>query len=240
MKRDFTQKTFAVKRSSSPLTTRGRWILLGVSIGLFLIGIALYFFLKLFNVANLPGHYSDVKTWVSEGQNHLHQTLVSVQNLATKKPDAEQTIHFEFYTTLPDRQMVVAEQVAKVSSQPLMKNNDPTYADRVKPTGVPSKEVISPFSIANAQELEQELADRLHQMNYTVQLGVFRTQTAAQTYRQTLIYAGFKATIVVLDKGKKPIYRLQLGPYADKKQAKSAQQQLERQGLKSLILTSNL
>jgi hypothetical protein len=64
----------------------------------------------------LTAYVAQFSSWTKERKQHLQASLVKVKDMALIKKNAEQDIHFEFYTTLPNMQMSVADVVSSDSS----------------------------------------------------------------------------------------------------------------------------
>ena len=54
--------------------------------------------------------------WVTEHKQHLHQELAKVKQLSTHQNEADQQIHFEFYTTLPNMSNMKLAEPVKMKS----------------------------------------------------------------------------------------------------------------------------
>lgn len=225
-KRDFRQKKFAFKRPSSSATLKRRGVLvICLSVIIFFSLVSSVYYYKRFLVSPL----THLKTWVNAHKDHLNQKFVSSTPRSTPTTPDEEPIHFKFYTTLPNMQVKVSEQIVGGGNKPLNKPERNLVSDQ----RLNAKKNIVP--IVDVQELERELSDRIKQNSYIIQLGIFRTQHAAQKSQQTLIKRGLDAKMIVIGSGEKTLYKVQLGPYANKSQAKLAQQKLERKGVKGLI-----
>jgi hypothetical protein len=70
---------------------------------------------------------------------------------------------------------------------------------------------------------------------YFLQLGVFKSQTAASQIRLSLLLSGIDADIVKVMLDNKMTYHIYHGRYADKKQAEMAQLKLKQKGIESII-----
>jgi cell division protein FtsN len=70
-----------------------------------------------------------------------------------------------------------------------------------------------------------------------LQLGVFRSQDAAEKFSQQLTAFGFTTTIKMVPENNR--YRVQVGPFANKAKVKIMQQKLQKQGITSIVLMLN-
>lgn len=183
------------------------------------------------NALNSPffsAYFARMELWVAARKDHLqkglaNETVAKKKTISPQKNDAPKPLHFEFYTALPNMQVT--------PSQPALE------AKQAEIKVVADKKIAAsqPKAIVSREELEKELSDHFKQ-TYIVQLGVFRTSAAAYRYHQTAIQSGFNASIVKLRAAEKEIYRVQMGPFFNKVDAKGAQQKLQKQGMDSIVL----
>ncbi len=192
----------------------------------------------------LSASLARVKIWVNDHKTKPH---MEARAKLTKPSSAEPPLHFEFYTALPNMQLAVAETAPDAPSvkteikvrmqepKPVAKLPIASKANLIKPT----------TAIVTADELERELSGHIklaaHALKeqFAIQVGVFRSIEAAKHYQETLRKTGFKTAVAPLGSDKKNLYRVQLGPYADKSQANLSWHQLEAQGIKGVIYKLN-
>lgn len=246
MKKDFTKKKLSIKQSSS---LRWGWVLIAFIFLLVLplLGYAIYKHKQ--NTLNTPvvsDYFSKIENWMGERKAHWQKKLVNdnskkVKSFTTTKNQAVPQIHFEFYTALPNMQVIVTEP--EITTVALLPRNVKQPMEAVKVSSTKTVPVIEkvratspPVSVASAAELEQAISDQIQQKAYIVQLGVFRNAMTADKFYKTLAEAGFKATVVKSLTTKKDIYRVQLGPFLNKAQAKVAQKQLQKKGIDGIVL----
>jgi cell division septation protein DedD len=122
----------------------------------------------------------------------------------------------------------------------------PEHAAKVIIRAAP-KPMIAPVIITKSADLEKDLSAAINkprqtsvkQVNtpdaYRVQVAVFASPVAANRYQKLLTAAGFPAVIIKLNKAGKTLYRVQVGPLADKDEAKLMQQQLLTKGYHGII-----
>lgn len=183
------------------------------------------------------------------------QTLFSRKNKAlVKKPNQQVSakndeIQFDFYTELPKMQvnspasaelksipvappkLIDKPKQANVSKLPNTKpvNTDPLVTqidDSIK--AVMARQVAA-RQVANANNTT---ANKKIPPEFILQLGEFNEQTNASQLRLSLLLAGIETEIIKVPDHK---YRVQQGPYASERQAKSAQRQLGRKGFESTV-----
>lgn len=87
----------------------------------------------------------------------------------------------------------------------------------------------------DANELEKELAKHIKQNTYIVQAGIFKNFEIAERFRHSLAAKGLVVGMVKLSNAERNIYRVQLGPFSNKEQAKLAERQLQKNGVSGII-----
>lgn len=208
------KKKLAVKRSPSTASLKRRWILLlGMVVVLLLIGFFALQNRPFLTFSTLSTHFSRLKIWLVEGKGHWHQHLVKAQHFVNQKQDTEEQVHFNFYSTLP--------------------NMRPIIADEFRKSELLSHTASYPLHSVSKKETA------LKQNGYFVQLGIFHSAISAERYKKAIIDAGFQAQVVSLSRAKKPIYRVQLGVYANQNQAKIAQRLLQKKGINGFVSKIN-
>jgi hypothetical protein len=116
MRRDFTKKNVAMKRTSE----FARWLrilLIGVMV-LLLTGIIFfaYQYPKGGPGSSVIASYSSrITHFIAAHKNHLHRNLVKVKQLTMNKNESEPQIHFEFYTALPNMHISASEASATLN-----------------------------------------------------------------------------------------------------------------------------
>lgn len=204
MKKDFARKK-----------TRFHHLILGgviFIIGMSMVFLAVKYKQKIITSAAFPSYFMRASALISQHRDHLQWELVRVKQLAANKDNKETAIHFEFYNTLPNRQVTTMNSQQKITLS----------ANKM---------------IVNAEELKQDLASRVEQKRYIIQFGVFHSAQAAEQYRQVLVDVGFGAAIVKIKLGHQEIYRVQQGPFSDIRQAKLLQKKLQKRGINSILRT---
>lgn len=219
-----SKKKFATRRTQSSI--KWSWVAFFLIFLITVVGASVLVFQYRHHPENFPklnAYFEQVNGWLAEHKSHLHQKVIKVKQVATND-DGEKQIHFEFYTTLPNAQMRVAESVdVDTPTEAPAKTSRPKMAKSKSP------------SIINADELEREFSTQLQQNSYVVQLATFQNQAGAERYRTLLSQSGFEARVVKLGSADKPIYRVQIGPFNNKEQAKLAQRQLLKKGMSGII-----
>jgi cell division septation protein DedD len=253
MKMDFEKQSYLNKQNAGTAGSLRRWLFLALIFAAIIGGGAVFLYQYRTQsgvstaVASCIGRF---KTWVAERKNHIQQGMVKIKKIAANKEN-DQDIHFEFYTTLPNMQVNVAELTsagnhdsntsASAKSQPVKPATIASSAD----TGIIQHESSQPVktvkkaalnhAIINADQLEADLTSEMQQDKYVIQLGIFRNAAAAEQYRMTLSEAGFEASIVKTTAGGQDVFRVQVGPFESKEQVRIAQRQLLKKNLNGIV-----
>lgn len=196
--------------------------------------------------------FSKLSAFIDQHRHHLQKNLTKAKQLVANKEEAEPPpIHFEFYTALPNMQVKVDtsnENEAK-NFKPNMPVNTKTElalsnhlnqattgnSEKVIVDANKSSSVTTNVNIVSANELERELSAQIQQDAYIVQIGIFKNAAAAERYRQSMAQLEYKLAVVKTMLAEKEVYRVQLGPFSDKTQAKLAQQRLLKKGLSGIV-----
>jgi cell division protein FtsN len=190
--------------------------------------------------------YQKLTNWMTERKHHLNQSIQVVKQIAVKDA-AEQPVHFEFYTALPNMKMelATAENLNSSVSAPAPKKVLPTTAatavpdtkiTALSPAVATLAEIKTKSPFVSPEELERQMSRELDtSTQYVLQLGVFRAADAAQKLRSALVAAGFHAVVSKMAGKDRELYRVQLGPYLNKSQAIHIQGELQKRGMDSVV-----
>jgi cell division septation protein DedD len=164
-------------------------------------------------------------------------TALSKDELAQEKdPVADNEIHYEFYDALPKVHIAATTQTpAEVLIAEKAKTS--TKDEVVAKMSGDSNSVPASAPIFSTDKLSAMIAAEtpIHG-RYIIQLGEFDSKEAAKQYLQAVTSVGLKADMVLGAGQHGEVYRLQIGPYADKSQAKLSQQQFQKRGITTTIL----
>jgi cell division protein FtsN len=225
MDMDFKRKKLAESRQGK---NHLRWLL----VTLIIIGAGAGFFVYQYKHEQslFAPYFMQMREWIAEHKPHLQNKLVVKPVVKNKQQAAnaheEPEIHFEFYNTLPTMQVNVAAAIAD--------NRNSNEKNKPTPASIPPAHAkTAPANIVSAADLEQELSKHILQNTYVLQLGLFRSQSAAIHYRDTVDTDGLQADIVRTADNK--YFRVQLGPFANKIDAKLAQLRLQKKGVNTLV-----
>lgn len=168
-------------------------------------------------------YMAQAKTWLAERRSHLRDNLSKVKKIAADN-NADQEVHFEFYTALPTMQVQVSAADTEENGHTTKILAPPVKSAKLK-SGV----------ISSVDDLVADIEKHVRPVGYVVQLGVFRDQESANAYRQLLLSQGTATAIVKTGTDEKIFYRVQQGPFSTKERAMLAQQQVQKKGLNGLI-----
>lgn len=179
----------------------------------------------------LSASLTRVKTWIND---HKNKPRMEARAKSESKMSAtEPPLHFEFYTTLPNMRLAESEVTQNE------KKEAAAVVGETKPLSIKKN-----AAIVTPDELERELGGDLKSATSTteqfaVQVGVFRSIAAAEQYQGKLREAGFHATVAAFGADKKNLYRVQLGPYANKNKASLLKHELGTHGINGVIYKLN-
>lgn len=243
MKKTVKKKKNSKKRAASSSSPSRGVFLLSICLAIAGAGAYVYHVKKPTVVYDLMiSGISATTTLINEGKHFFSHDVKSgldkVKDFAANKNE-NTDIHFEFYTALPNMEMPVSEMEADVNppvtkvaateaAKPL-KSAAPTVAAK------PAKVDATPTFITSADEIEKGMSEQLHQDAFIVQLGVFKSPASAERLKQTVNKNGLEVDVVKLTLAQKEFYRVQLGPYLSKDQAKLMLHQLQKQGVTGVI-----
>ncbi len=162
------------------------WLVAGLGAGL-LLGY-------LYHLASLPGEAT------------VDRAQASSQNA---EPQADESVRFNFYTLLPEREVMVSQERQPARSRPEEKPDD-------KKT--------------NAQTTSAEDGYR-----YYLQAGSFQQRDEAEKRRIQLILLDLEGNIEKVRHQGKSWYRVQSGPYQNRSQLAQAQAKLSQENIDSLV-----
>lgn len=219
MRRDYAR--YKAKRRP---TVKVRWrpMVLLASLFLVLITASLFWANKHHKDAvvavqtNKPSLLSEVKVFFTHKKKN---PLLSTKTQKTVIQSAEDDVHFDFYTELPNIQVTPAIEEDAAPAPP---------AEHIKPVTkkIDKKtEIAKPAVSAKAIEAKQK--------QVVLQMGIFSDMASADQLRLSLLLGGFESTIVKTSAHGS--YRVQQGPFATLSQAKNAQKKLQRKGIDSEI-----
>ena len=141
-----------------------------------------------------------------------HDKMQAKAPNAQAAPAQNEDVHFDFYTELPNMRVALPASAS---------------TETVKTISRP------PQTVGQVDESIKSVIDsRKTPTQIIVQLGEFKDPLNASQLRLSLLLAGIETEVV---KTATHTYRVQKGPYSSERQAKAAQQQLNKKGFDSMI-----
>lgn len=153
----------------------------------------------------------------------LQKPKLAINELAGKE---DRGVHFEFYSSLPNMKMEVAE----LSPPPLEK-----FSQQVSKKAEGFLEKPAREKIFTPQNIEKEFSKHLAEKHYVIQLGVFNHLASAQKLSEKVAETGFKVNIIKNTQNNN--YRVQLGPFVSIQERESVEQKLVQKGIPFLLRT---
>lgn len=243
MTKDYAKKNHAKTRSghsnsryndNASFLPPWAWLSIGIFIGVFLFALINWKILNYKTVDHVTDPYPaqasidvpSVASSIEQAKNQASSTLLEppVEDLST------QTTRFDFYTLLPNMNMEME-----------MKVPDPIQENKIaqKPKTPTAKPKAKPKMQAKIQSLPAPL---VLPSNFIVQVASFRSYNQAESLKAKLALKGFESKIQSISMRNNNIwYRVYLGPFDDKGNAKSIQSKLEsKQKMNSFVLKINV
>jgi cell division protein FtsN len=197
-----------------------------------------------------PSSWVQVVTKLTKQDKQPAQKQVSAKGKTSHKIEAEPSIHFEFYSTLPSMRVPlpqVANQVERAAPTPLPAKlparksfSEPVLAKQVepnfsKPAHEKVKTQLSSLPIFDANRLQLALQEEFSQEQYILQLGLYKTKASARKYYDSLLKSGFAVKIIKIKIANQDYFRVQLGPFNSQGQAARMQAKLNRNNVNSML-----
>ena len=185
------------------------WLTAGLAIGLF---VGLLFWLK-----DRP---------VQDGQKIVQQAKKEIQ-ARTKEVKAEERVkpRFDFYTLLPEMEVVVPDE--EVAPPPAPAVQHPAATGKPVARHEPARPAATPGPAATATPAE----------TYLLQVGSFRNGEQAERFKAELALLGLETSIqkVTID-NKDTYHRVRVGPFRDTGSLNNARSRLAKQGIESRVI----
>lgn len=227
---------YAAKRITGRL--RRRWILIACVFVILIGGIC--FSLSIAKrhperFAEFSQHVAKVKQWFVERkgrlQNRLDKKISTIKELSANK-DANQDVHFEFYTALPAMQISVSHADEKIQTNSTLTTTEPKKSLVLSTPSVKAPAAKSLF--LDPAELERDFANRVSQ-RYVIQLGIFSTLKAANAFRQSVKIDHYNTEVIKAYVGERQMYRVQLGSFVSKELVETMQRDLRKKGMDGIV-----
>jgi len=203
------------------------WLSIGILIGFFLFGLINWKMLKnktLTTITELHPAQAVIETTPATTPIE-QQAITQAASPNTEVPVEDlsnQTTRFDFYTLLPNMNMEIADPIEE---SPIAQ----------KPKTLTAKPKVQ----AKIQSLPAPL---VLPSNFIVQVASFRSYNQAESLKVKLALKGFESKIQSITmRNNDTWYRVYLGPFDDKDNAKSVQSKLEsKQKMNSFVLKINV
>lgn len=230
MRREFVKKKKSTKKNAARSNWQRNTFIVVIAIAVF-CSIGFYFskYQKHTRTYAYISHsYLGMKLWLENHhvRENLNDGLVKLKQL-TAKEEIDRPVHFEFYTALPDMH---------IPAEPAISKEDDIAKIEPAKIAEPAKIMEKPLPIADASELEKGMAEEFKQAGtYLIQLGIFKSPDSVSRLRQAISKIGLDMHVVKCNVAQKEMYRVQLGPYANKEAAKLALRQLQKKGINGIL-----
>jgi cell division protein FtsN len=251
MAKDYAKATFKSTRARRIQRSRSRLLLL-IFVCVMTVSTVLSWYLYqnkavIFNKDNIV-------TWTKELKTLLHRQKpqVTVNQIAkTGGVDVapqEPEVRFDFYTELPNMQvkLPVVETEANKNVPPPVNISDnqtkitagvevghqPLEANAVSENSSSPKDQSGTTIVNHSPSADKTT---VASPQYVVQVGSFKSDSAASEMRISILLAGFDVSVVKIKVDDQIIYRIQEGPYNSQARAKSAQKKLQAKGFDAVV-----
>lgn len=205
-KRGATRYQAPAKKPVHPLV----WIIAGLIIGVFVM--------SLFQLE--PGKDSIKRTDSAEKKPTPSQPAAKTDTTANKPK-------FEFYTILPESEVIVPPEVVPEKAPPAPTAKE--IEDRKKAEAARAQAILDGKTPPPAPP-QKEVT------HFYLQAGSFPSKETAESVRAQLILAGQIAHIEAGQVANKTWHRVLVGPFTSREQLDRAQKQLANNGFKNLLL----
>jgi hypothetical protein len=197
--------------------TRYLWVMLGISIGLFIFGL---FFFK-------PVHK----------EKPLVEKLINKKNIEAPAPQSPEP-KFDFYNILPQENLNLSPHVDSAMKE-ISLSNDMTTSIHDSPEHRPIDAMLNPtpeqVAIAEAKkQLEEEMGQFNNQV-YMLVLGNFTDRVHAEQLQAQALLKGFPVQKKISSVNGKPIYQVFLGP-SDLNKLRQEKKRLNEAGLTAILI----
>lgn len=182
------------------------WLLAGVAVGLFVS-----FLVKL---ANMPDAAAPVALPAAKvAPAPVKPEPAKAAAPAAPAEDAKQVTRFDFYTLLPEREVIVPNEREVTQTPP--------------PAAAASNSASASANTASAAAAPEQLF---------LQAGSFRSPQEAERRRGQIAQLGLDARVESVVANGDTWYRVQTGPFVSREKLSQARDRLSAQGIESLLL----
>ncbi len=187
------------------------WLLAGLAIGLF---VALLFYINDFTHSSKKSAVTEAFTGIFSDKKRDARDVKKQTPTAPPKPAAKSETNskpkFDFYTILPELEVIIPKEEIKPKSKPLSGKDKPGTAS------------------ANSEDLTQPLM---------LQAGSFRQLDEADKLRAKLALQGIVASIQTVNINQNETWhRVRIGPITQSQRLHETQRKLQNMGVASIIV----
>lgn len=194
------------------------WLAIGLSVGAFVV-----FLMKL-----EPGN-SDVKRVKAE---QLKAEKIAEANKLPPSPQAPVKPKYDFYTLLPESEVIVPPEAVPEKTPPIPAQAPVTPAEAAKIDTARAQAALSGATPPPAPPVIKPAATT----QFYLQAGSFRKQADADRVRAQIILLGQSVNVESGTVKEDTWYRVLVGPFSNREQLTVAQKQLAGSGFSNLLL----
>lgn len=194
------------------------WLAIGLSVGAFVV-----FLMKL-----EPGN-SDVKRVKAE---QLKAEKIAEANKLPPSPQAPVKPKYDFYTLLPESEVIVPPEAVPEKTLPIPAQAPVTPAEAAKIDTARAQAALSGATPPPAPPVIKPAATT----QFYLQAGSFRKQADADRVRAQIILLGQSVNVESGTVKEDTWYRVLVGPFSNREQLTVAQKQLAGSGFSNLLL----
>jgi cell division protein FtsN len=195
------------------------WMAIGLTVGAFVV-----FLMKL-----EPGSGDDIKRVKAEAK----AAKIAEANKTPPSPTAPVKPKYDFYTLLPESEVIVPNEAVPEKTPPVVAPSTPVSPEQAaKIDTARAQAALSGLTPPPAPAVAKPAAVT----TFFLQAGSFRKQADAEKVRAQIILLGQAATVESGTVKDETWYRVLVGPFSNRDQLTTAQKQLAGGGFSNLLL----
>jgi cell division protein FtsN len=195
------------------------WMAIGLTVGAFVV-----FLMKL-----EPGSGDDIKRVKAEAK----AAKIAEANKTPPSPTAPVKPKYDFYTLLPESEVIVPNEAVPEKTPPVVAPSTPVTPEvAAKIDTARAQAALSGLTPPPAPPVTKPAAVT----TFFLQAGSFRKQADAEKVRAQIILLGQAATVESGTVKDETWYRVLVGPFSNREQLTTAQKQLAGGGFSNLLL----
>lgn len=195
------------------------WMAIGLTVGAFVV-----FLMKL-----EPGSGDDIKRVKAEAK----AAKIAEANKTPPSPTAPVKPKYDFYTLLPESEVIVPNEAVPEKTPPVVAPSTPVSPEQAaKIDTARAQAALSGLTPPPAPAVTKPAAVT----TFFLQAGSFRKQADAEKVRAQIILLGQAATVESGTVKDETWYRVLVGPFSNREQLTTAQKQLAGGGFSNLLL----